>query len=209
MQCMIGNRKLYMEIKEESGLRFGFPKENTVVKFDDTAFYRDYFNKLPEAKGVDFISLEKDAISMIEVKNCMGHEGENRWRIEPNNHKKETSHTTVGLDGRDSLDIEVAQKTAMTLSGLIGAKTYENSKECVKEVEEIIHFLCSESFSDVAKQKYIILFLEGNFECHSRSKKMIMRSLQDSLKRKLSWLNCKVSVVDSDTYDRRRFEIVN
>ena len=97
----------------------------------------------------------------------------------------------------------------MTLSALIGSKTYENSKECVKEVEEIIHFLCSESFSDVAKQKYIILFLEGNFECHSRSKKMIMRSLQDSLKRKLSWLNCKVSVVDSDTYDRRRFEIVN
>ena len=209
MQCMIGNRGLYMEIKEESGLKFGFPKENTVVKFDDTAFYRDYFNKLPEAKGVDFISLEKDAISMIEVKNCRVHEGENRWRITPNNHKKDTSHTMVDVEGRDSLDIEVAQKTAMTLSALIGARTYENSRECVKEMEEIIHFLCSEAFSDVAKKKYIILFLEGDFGCLSRSKKMIMKALQDSLRKKLSWLNCKVSVVDSDTYDNRRFEIMN
>lgn len=42
-------------IIEESGLKFQFPKNDTVIKFDDTKFYRDYFNKLPEAKGVDFI----------------------------------------------------------------------------------------------------------------------------------------------------------
>lgn len=155
---MTGNRKLYMEIKEESGLKFGFPKENTVVKFDDTAFYRDYFNKLPEAKCVDFISLEKDAISMIEVKNCIGHEGENRWRIEPNNHKKETSHTTVDVDGRDSLDIEVAQKTAMTLSALIGARTYESTKVCVKEVEEIILLMLRGIFGCDQAEIYYFIF---------------------------------------------------
>ena len=39
-------------IKEESRLSFQFAENDTVIKFDDTKFYRDYFNKLPEAKGV-------------------------------------------------------------------------------------------------------------------------------------------------------------
>ena len=70
MLCMIENRGLFMEnnIKEESGLKFQFPKNDTVIKFDDTKFYRDYFNKLPEAKGVDFISVDKNKIAFIEVK---------------------------------------------------------------------------------------------------------------------------------------------
>lgn len=59
-------------IKEESGLKFQFPKKDTVIKFDDTKFYRDYFNKLPEAKGVDFISVDKDKIAFIEVKTVLG-----------------------------------------------------------------------------------------------------------------------------------------
>lgn len=57
---------------EESGLKFTFPEESTVVKFDDTKFYRDYFNKFPGAKGVDFISADKNKIAFIEVKNCTG-----------------------------------------------------------------------------------------------------------------------------------------
>lgn len=76
------------KIKEESGLKFLFPQNDTVVKFDDTKFYRDYFNKLPEAKGVDFISVDKDKIAFIEVKNCTGDESNCRWRIAPNNQKK-------------------------------------------------------------------------------------------------------------------------
>ena len=60
------------DIKEESGLKFRFPEYSSVLKFDDTKFYRDYFNKLPEAKGVDFISVDKDKIAFIEVKNCTG-----------------------------------------------------------------------------------------------------------------------------------------
>lgn len=70
MQCMIENRGLFMEnnIKEESRLKFQFAENDIVIKFDDTKFYRDYFNKLPEAKGVDFISVAKDKIAFIEVK---------------------------------------------------------------------------------------------------------------------------------------------
>ena len=47
-------------VREESGLKFQFPENDTVIKFDDTKFYRDYFNKLPKAKGVDFISVDKN-----------------------------------------------------------------------------------------------------------------------------------------------------
>lgn len=43
-----------MVIKEESGLKFGFPEKSIVIKFDDTLFYRDYFNRFPGSKGVRF-----------------------------------------------------------------------------------------------------------------------------------------------------------
>ena len=208
---MIENRGLFMEnkIKEESGLKFLFPQNNTVVKFDDTKFYRDYFNKLPEAKGVDFISVDKDKIAFIEVKNCTGDESNCRWRIAPNNQKKNTTHTVVNVEGRDSLDIEVAQKTAMTVAALTGAKSFGDTKDCLEELKEYIQFLSSDRFSDDSKKKYVILFLEGDFGSRTRSKKMIMKELQDSMNKKLQWINCRVSVVDSDTYNPKIFRIVS
>ena len=196
-------------IREESGLKFDFPEKSTVIKFDDTKFYRDYFNKLPEAKGVDFISVDKDKIAFIEVKNCIGNEGNCRWRIAPNNQKRDTTHTSVNVEGRDSLDIEVAQKMAMTMAALLGAKSFGNTKDCLKELEKFIQFLSNDTFSDVSKRKYVILFLEGDFGGRTRTKKMIMKALQDSMNKKLQWINCRVSVVDSDTYDPKIFRIVS
>lgn len=194
--------------KEESGIKFRFPEHDVVIKFDDTKFYRDYFNKLPEAKGVDFISVDKEKIAFIEVKNCVGDEGNCRWRIAPNNQKRNATHTSVNVEGRDSLDIEVAQKTAMTLAALTGAKSFGDTKECVVELKEYTQFLARDAFSDDSQRKYVILFLEGDFGSKTRSKKTIMKILQDSMNKKLQWLNCRVSVVDSDTYDPKIFEIV-
>ena len=59
------------------------------------------------------------------------------------------------------------------------------------------------------KKKYVILFLEGDFGTKTRTKKMIMKELQDSMNKKLRWIDCRVSVVDSDTYDPRIFQIVS
>ena len=112
-----------------------------------------------------------------------------------------TTHTVVNVEGRDSLDIEVAQKTAMTVAALTGAKSFGDTKECLEELKEYIQFLSSDRFSDDSKKKYVILFLEGDFGSRTRSKKMIMKELQDSMNKKLQWINCKVSVVDSDTYN--------
>lgn len=198
-----------MVIEEESGLKFGFPEKSIVIKFDDTLFYRDYFNRFPGSKGVDFVSVSPNQIAFIEVKNCRGDEGNCRWRIAPDNKKREKVKTTVNLEGRDSLDIEVTQKVAMTLASMLGAKSFGAKKDCLNEFDRFIQFMSDESFSDVSKKKYVILFLEGDFGSKSYSKKMIMQSLQDSMKRKLRWFDCRVSVVDSDSYDPRIFQIVD
>ncbi|MGN0293255.1 MAG: DUF6661 family protein [Lachnospiraceae bacterium] len=197
-----------MEIREESGLKFGFPDESIAIKFDDTKYYRDLFNALPESKGVDFVAAGRDAISFIEVKNCLGDEGNCRWRIAPNNQKRDTASTTVDVEGRDSLDIEVSQKVAMTLAALTGARTFGDRKTSLDELKEIITAIFSDDFADDKKKKYVILFLEGDFGGHTRSKKMIMEALQRSMNTKMRWLDCKVSVVDSSTYNKRIFQIV-
>ena len=36
-----------------------------------------------------------------------------------------------------------------------------------------------------------------------------MKRIQESISQKLSWLNCKVSVVDSDTYNPKLFTVKN
>ena len=140
MQCTIENRGLFMEnnIKEESRLMFQFAENDTVIKFDDTKFYRDYFNKLPGAKGVDFISVAKDKIAFIEVKNCTGDEGNNRWRIVPDNRKRNTTHTSINVEGRDSLELGIDHYNAQTIDiGLIAVLTdvkTPNFEEVVKQM---------------------------------------------------------------------------
>lgn len=209
MPCMTESRGLFMEIREESGLKFGFPDGSNPIKFDDTKYYRNLFNSLPGAKGVDFITIGQDNIAFIEVKNCTGDEGNCRWRIFPNNQKRDTSSTQVNVEGRDSLDIEVSQKVAMTLAALTGAKSYGDRKESIDELENVINVVFSKDFAKDKKKKYVILFLEGDFGGHTRSKKMIMENLQRSLNTKMKWLDCRVSVVDSSTYDGKVIQNVS
>ena len=197
-----------MVIKEESRLQFAFSDDSKVIKFDDTAYYRNLFNALPDSKGVDFISVKDDFIAFIEVKNCSGDEGNNRWRIFPNNQKKDTSHTTVDVEARESLDVEVPKKVAMTLAALAGAESFGDNKPSLEELKEIVKDILGGALADDSKKKYVILVLEGNFGGKTRTKKMIMSELQKSMNVKMRWLNCKVSVVDSDTYDKRVFQIV-
>lgn len=193
---------------EESGIKFEFPDDSNVVKFDDEKFYRESFNALPGSRGVDFISADGNSVAFIEVKNCLGEEGNNRWRIFPNNRKKETSHTTVDVEGRDSLDIEVPEKVAMTLAALSGAVSFADIRTSVEELGKFADAILTGYLRDDEKRKYVVLVLEGNFGGHTRDKKMIMSELQRSMQTKMRWLNCRVSVVDSDTYEQKMFQIV-
>lgn len=78
-------------IIEESGLKFIFENESKAIKYDDSNFYRNYVNRLPSAKGVDFMSIQAGRLVLTEVKNCKGHEADANWRIWPNNKKRDTS----------------------------------------------------------------------------------------------------------------------
>jgi len=194
---------------EESRMKFDFPDSQKTIKFDDTNFYRDLFNCIPGAKGVDFVSVSEEYAAFIEIKNCLGDEGNNRWRIFPNNLKKNTTHTATNIEGRDSLDIEIPQKTSMTLAGLAGVLSFGNSKSSLDDIREIAEEILLNYLKDSRKKLYVILFLEGEFGGHTRTKKMIMAELQRSMNAKLRWLNCKVSVVDSSTYNHQIFELIN
>ena len=90
--------------------------------------------------------------------------------------KRETSHTTVNVEGRDSLDTEIPEKVAMTLAALSGVVSFGETRESLQELNDIA--------SEII-MNYVILLLEGNFESHTRSKKMIMSELQKSVREKL------------------------
>ena len=196
-----------MITKEESGIKFIFPDQSRPIKYDSCDFYRSYVSQLTAAKGGDFISIQAGRLVLTEVKNCKGFENDNNWRIFLDNKKKYTSHTGVNVENRDSLDIEIAKKVAMTIDGLIGAYTKLSGTEAAEELSEHVGALISPSIKAGTKQLLIILFLEGDFGCESRPKTAIMLDLAKSIKKKLAWLNCYVSVVDSNTYQKKVFDV--
>ncbi len=185
----------------ESGIEFNFVDGILVEKFDDTNFYRNSFNKLPSSKGVDFIAKNSNELVLIEVKNCIGNESDNRWRIAPNNKKVATTSTIVDTTGRESLDIEISKKIAMTLACLCGANSkhdYQNSDQ----LKPFFDILNSNRVSYGENKIKVILFLEGNFSTKTRPEKKILKDLQDSIKTKLSWLNCHVLVENINTHKK-------
>lgn len=195
---------------EESNLALKFSDDCQVVKFDDTDFYRSRFNKLPGAKGVDIISNSAEVIQFIEIKNCTGHESENIWRTSVNNSKIESAPRELDVDNRDSLDIEVAKKVEATIACLCGAWTESRRTEKAKMLENFWRGLTDSGIPRDKKKIIVVLFLEGDFCANgpqSRTKKMMMDRIRMSISAKLEWLNCKVLVVDSDTYNKTLFEL--
>ena len=191
----------------EGKLQFTFPGEKA-IKFDDTEFYRKRFNKLSGAKGVDFICDTDDFLMLLEVKDCLGNEAENGWRIAIDNTKVDTSPTPVDTEGRESFDNEVAHKVAMTISCLLGAQTFgENRPFQQGELIPYAKALENEKVAQRNKTIFVILLLEGDFQSGTRTKKMNMDRIQLSIEKKLKWLNCKVSVVDVGTYRSNLFEV--
>lgn len=86
-------------IVSESDIEFTFGEQygNFVLKYDDTPYYTERFNAQPGTKAMDFIAVSDKHYVLIEVKNCIGDESGNRWRIAPNNQKRDTA----GAGGRD------------------------------------------------------------------------------------------------------------
>ena len=172
----------------ESKLDFTFSGQ--AIKFDDTDFYGKFKSYLPNGKGVDFLAMNSDTFIMLEVKNCSGFERENAWRTKTN---------FINEMGEESFDIEIAKKVAGTLACLTGAGVEYKLGEA-DELKPYFQDLVSTKYEKGKKVLQVILFLEGDFGCKTRSKKMIMGRIRDKIAEKLKWLNCTVRVVDSETY---------
>lgn len=188
----------------ESRLTFRFSDE--ALKFDDTDYYRSYFNAFPQSKGVDVISYGDTYGLLLEIKNFSDDEPNQVWRLHPDN--KRLAHAPPKTTIHSSLDIECAQKVAMTLACLWGAETSGTSRPKAEELLPFVKIFHGDDFAHDRKKLLVVLFLEGDFGGYSRNKKMIMSALQQSLEKKLRWLKCRVSVVDSTTYPKNLFELV-
>lgn len=184
-------------VMNEGSLKFTFNESFEVIKFDDEEFYRKYFMKLPEAKGMDFIVNNNKDLIFIEVKDCYGHEKENLYRTRTNFNENE----------KISLDIEIAKKMESTISCLIGAYTRKERCESAKKLSGLCENFKLSKIQTGEKQLWIILLLEGNFQVKTRTKEMIMSEIQKSLKEKLKWLECKVLVIDIKNYKEKFFKI--
>ena len=195
-----------MDVSEGS-LKFIFDDDTEAVKFDDTSFYRKRFNNLPGGKAVDILASSKSAIQFIEIKDCLGYERENMWRIRKDNSGICLLPKETGINDRDSLDIEVAKKVACTLSCLIGAHTIESSVESTKQYQRYFQQLISSKVQNDKISVHVILYLEGKFASTARGKKAIMREIKKSIENKLKWFKCKVDVVDCDTYNEKLFHV--
>lgn len=190
----------------ESNIDFEFSDECKVIKFDESNFYRQAFARLPGGKGVDFLLDSDERLIFLEVKNCIGHEAENR---------KRTKMCTDGRVGRcsgsfdaDTFDVEIPAKIAMSLACLVGAYTKEQISSNAQELKPYCESLMSKEVRTQKKEVVVILVLEGDFSSAVRTKKMEMKRIQDSIRTKLSWLATKkVYVVDSDTYGERYFKM--
>lgn len=193
--------------QRESNISFEFPDKCKVIKFDDSNFYRQVFIRLPGGKGVDFLIDSDKSLIFLEVKNCMGHERENKNRTKTRRDGRagEETHSF----GADTFDEEVSAKVAMSLACLVGAYTKGDTVPNAQALAPYCESLISEKVRTQQKEVVVILVLEGDFNfSKTRSKKMIMERIQQSIQSKLSWLATKnVHVIDHNTYKQRYFKM--
>lgn len=187
----------------ESRLDFIFDDIFRVIKFDETGFYKKFSGFMPNGKGVDFIADSENRIILLEIKNCTDYEQESAWRTHTDTTK--LNEKDMSLD--ESFDIEVSKKVLSTIGCLAGANSFYKYDETAEELRNYFNGISSSKIGLGQKQIEVILFLEGDFKRHTRSKIQIMQRIRQKIKQKLKWLNCTVRVVDSDTYKERYFQV--
>lgn len=197
-------------IVSESDIEFTFGEQygNFVLKYDDTPYYAELFNAQPGAKAVDFIAVSDKHYVLMEVKNCVGDEASNRWRIAPNNQKRDTAGAGGrNVSERDSLDIEVAKKTAMTLAGMVGAFSNPLPESKHASCDAFAQALCSQEIANGQRKIVVVLVLDGKFSCASRDEHTIRRRLREELEKKIKWLSATVLVTTSDELEQMGLHI--
>lgn len=162
------------EIKEGTPpiqLKFTFPDNWSVCKFDDTNFYRNRVEKLNGIKSVDIIAKSNNELQFIEIKDFRQHRIENTERQKSG-----------------ELLIEVAQKFVSTISALLGA-----NRCCLVDFEPYYNPLLTSRDQKIE----VILFVErDDREGILQRKKLTLADLKDKLKKLLVAYNVKCKVYD-------------
>lgn len=185
-----------MEIRE-SDMLFSFRDGVTAVKYDDEPFYKKQYNVAEGTKGVDIVADCDTVMYFIEIKNCEGTaENQDTWR----------RHYS-GTKNMDTLATEVALKVAHTCACLTGVSTYAERKEGAVRLLNYAHALHAPNIASLDKKLLVLLYLEGDFSCQSRTNEMIYGDLKKRIARRLKWLNCKVDVVSTKKRSPRDFEV--
>lgn len=182
---------------QENRLKFSFPDDILAIKYDDTRFYRNLYEKIPNAKGVDILALAPTTTYIIEVKDCSDTaENQDKWR-------RSFSET----EGMNKLVEEIALKVAHTCAALVGASTFRDRCKAAIELEPVADSLTDGRIAQCERKLLVILHLEGDFSCRTRPTSAIFRDLKVRLQRKLHWLNCSVDVVNSSTSRSRDYAV--
>ena len=191
-------------VMSESGIQFDFDESYQIIKYDDTRFHKEQFNQLLNSKGVDFVAASNKRVVFMEIKNCLGDEGNNRWRIEVRNKKRDTAPTNYDVSQRDSLDIEIPKKVAMTMAALGGVYSYPTPHRNADECLPVARLLFSEEIKNEKRDINVILVLEGAFGngLETRNDNAIRMRLGQYMERKLKWLRCKVSVIQAEDLEK-------
>lgn len=182
---------------QENRLEFSFREGVQAVKYDDTDFYREKYQILSGSKGVDILAVSPSAFWIIEVKDCSDTaQNQDKWR-------RSFSETK----GMESLSEEIALKVTHTCAALAGAHTFGNRCAAASELHPAAAALSGTKIPQVKQKLLVILFLEGDFSCYTRSNKAIYRDIKQRIERKLKWLNCRVDVVSTDTYKSSDYSV--
>lgn len=109
-----------MVVIDEGDLRFTFPDDWQVLKYDNSRFYRNCFENFADSKGVDFIAFhpEKSELYLIEVKDYITE----KQKYKSADKKQKDEEDTTNKKRKD-IDRElfkaVALKVRDTLAGLV------------------------------------------------------------------------------------------
>lgn len=158
-----------MIVIQEGHLRFFFPEDWRVIKYDDCRFQQKKALKCQNTKAVDILALSDTALFMIEAKDFRGDRIANKKRI-----------TSA------ELAIEFAQKVRDTIASLYGAHRHASL-----ELESFCEYLFSKKINKVI----VILFLEEDRPLpKTKQAKQAHIALMTVIERQLKFLNVRSNI---------------
>ena len=159
-----------MTIITEDVLQFQFDKSVSVLKYDNTAYYRNQFQNrcYHDNKAVDIIVYNTENIWLIEIKDFRIH----------------------GRSKEQRLEDELSQKVRDTLAGLFGANYYPHSDDDEKEFFKNIKR---------TKNLYFVLHIEQPSKSNNKMSIYDPKDLKDKLRNTLKAIHPTILILNKNS----------